>query len=43
MEPDPDDMFADAFAEPTPRMAEQREYLRELRDRHGDDALVRDE
>jgi pyruvate dehydrogenase E1 component alpha subunit len=43
VEPDPDDMFADAFAEPTPRMAEQREYLRELRDRHGDDALVRDE
>ncbi|WP_255148966.1 pyruvate dehydrogenase (acetyl-transferring) E1 component subunit alpha [Halorarius halobius] len=43
VEPDPDDMFADAFAEPTPRMEAQREYLRALRERHGDDALVRDE
>ena len=43
VETDPDEMFADAFAEPTPRMVEQREYLRDLRERHGDDQLTRDE
>ena len=40
---DPDDMFADAFAEPTPRIADQREHMRELRERHGDAALTREE
>jgi pyruvate dehydrogenase E1 component alpha subunit len=43
VEADPDEMFADAFAEPTPRQVDQREYLRDLRARHGDDALVREE
>ncbi|WP_255195341.1 pyruvate dehydrogenase (acetyl-transferring) E1 component subunit alpha [Halorarius litoreus] len=43
LDPDPDKMFADVFAEPTPRIEAQREYLRELRERHGDDALIRDE
>jgi len=40
---DPDAMFADAFAEPTGRMVDQREYLRDLRERHGDDRLLREE
>jgi pyruvate dehydrogenase E1 component alpha subunit len=40
---DPDDVFADAFAEQTSRIADQQEYLRVLRERHGDDALTRDE
>ncbi|MFC7234156.1 thiamine pyrophosphate-dependent dehydrogenase E1 component subunit alpha [Halosegnis marinus] len=43
VEADPDEMFADVFAEPTPRMVEQREYLRDLRERHGDAALLREE
>jgi pyruvate dehydrogenase E1 component alpha subunit len=42
-EPDVDEWFDNAYAEPTPRVRDQREYLRELRDRHGDDALLRDE
>jgi pyruvate dehydrogenase E1 component alpha subunit len=42
-ERDADDMFADAYAEPTPRMREQREYLRALRERHGDEVLLREE
>ncbi|WP_254271967.1 pyruvate dehydrogenase (acetyl-transferring) E1 component subunit alpha [Haloarcula marina] len=37
---DPDDLFADAYAEMPAAVAEQREYLRTLRDRHGDDALL---
>jgi pyruvate dehydrogenase E1 component alpha subunit len=40
---DPDDMFADTFADPTPRMVEQREYLQDLRERHGGETLLRDE
>ncbi|WP_254535158.1 pyruvate dehydrogenase (acetyl-transferring) E1 component subunit alpha [Halomarina litorea] len=43
VEPDPADLFADAYAEETPRIREQREYLERLRERHGDDALLRDE
>ncbi len=43
VKPDPDDLFADAYAEATPRMREQRAYLERLRERHGDDALLRDE
>ncbi|WP_435194954.1 pyruvate dehydrogenase (acetyl-transferring) E1 component subunit alpha [Natronomonas sp. EA1] len=42
-ERDIDDMFADAYAELPPRLEEQREYLRELRERHGDEALLREE
>ena len=40
---DPDELFADAYAELPPRVRDQREYLRALRERHGDGALVRDE
>ncbi|MFB6117920.1 thiamine pyrophosphate-dependent dehydrogenase E1 component subunit alpha [Halosegnis sp.] len=40
---DPDDMFADAFAELPQRLADQREYLRDLRARHGDETLTREE
>jgi len=42
-EPDPDQIFEHAYEAPTPRIREQREYLRELRRRHGDDALLQDE
>ncbi|MCL7417398.1 MAG: thiamine pyrophosphate-dependent enzyme, partial [Halalkalicoccus sp.] len=42
-EADPSEMFEHAFAEPTPRLADQREYLRHLREEHGDDALLADE
>jgi len=42
-EPDVDDWFEHAYAEQTPRVREAREYLRDLRERHGDDALLRDE
>jgi len=42
-EPDPDQVFEHAYEAPTPRIREQREYLRELRRRHGDDALLQDE
>jgi hypothetical protein len=37
------DMFADAYAAPTPRVEEGRAYLQELLDRHGADALLREE
>ena len=40
---DPMDLFADAYAEPTPRVRESREELRRLRERHGDDALVEED
>jgi pyruvate dehydrogenase E1 component alpha subunit len=42
-EADPMDMFADAYAAPTPRVEEGRAYLQELLDRHGADALLREE
>ena len=42
-EPDVDDWFEHAYAEQTPRVREAREYVRDLRERHGDDALLRDE
>ena len=42
VEPDPDDLFADAYAEPTPAVTAQREYLRRLRERHGDATLRED-
>ncbi|MDL5363480.1 pyruvate dehydrogenase (acetyl-transferring) E1 component subunit alpha [Halalkalicoccus sp. NIPERK01] len=40
---DPAEMFEHAFEEPTPRLAEQREYLQGLRERYGDEALLADE
>ncbi|KYH25124.1 1-deoxy-D-xylulose-5-phosphate synthase [Halalkalicoccus paucihalophilus] len=42
-EADPSEMFEHAFAEPTPRLADQREYLQHLREEHGDGALLADE
>jgi pyruvate dehydrogenase E1 component alpha subunit len=43
IEPDPMEMFERPYDSPTPRVQEQREYLADLRERHGDDALTRDE
>ncbi len=40
--PHPDDIFDYVYAEPTERVAEAKAYLNELRDRHGDDALLED-
>ncbi|WP_246308303.1 pyruvate dehydrogenase (acetyl-transferring) E1 component subunit alpha [Halosimplex rubrum] len=42
-EPDVSEWFAHAYAEPTARVRESEAYLRALRERHGDDALLRDE
>ncbi len=42
-ETDPSEMFEHAFAESTPRLTEQREYLDRLREEHGDEALLADE
>jgi len=42
-EPDPEQLFEHAYEAPTPRIEEQREYFRRLRERHGDDALLQDE
>ncbi|WP_049934511.1 pyruvate dehydrogenase (acetyl-transferring) E1 component subunit alpha [Halalkalicoccus jeotgali] len=42
-EADPSEMFEFAFAEPTPRLDEQRESLDRLREDHGDEALLADE
>jgi len=42
-EPDPDEMFEHAFAEPPAALLAQRDHLRALRARHGDDALLEDE
>ncbi|WP_372608180.1 pyruvate dehydrogenase (acetyl-transferring) E1 component subunit alpha [Halorientalis litorea] len=39
-EPDPDSIFEHAYETPTPRVRDQREHLRRLRERHGDDALT---
>jgi pyruvate dehydrogenase E1 component alpha subunit len=41
-EPDPEQPFEHAYAEPTPRVREDRERLDDLRRRHGDDALRED-
>jgi pyruvate dehydrogenase E1 component alpha subunit len=43
IDPDPEAMFADAYAEPTPRQRRQAAYLESLRERHGDERLLRDE
>jgi pyruvate dehydrogenase E1 component alpha subunit len=39
-EPDPEQLFENAYAEATPRVREQRAYFQALRERHGDDALL---
>lgn len=41
--PDPADLFADAYAEPTAAVEAQREYFEALRERHGDGALLESE
>jgi len=43
IEPDPMAMFERPYESPPPRVQEQKEYLAALRERHGDDALTRDE
>jgi pyruvate dehydrogenase E1 component alpha subunit len=40
---DPAEMFAYTYAEPTPRLEAQRDSLADLRERHGDEALLEDE
>ena len=42
-EPDVSAWFESAYEAPTDRVRESQAYLRELRERHGDDALLRDE
>jgi pyruvate dehydrogenase E1 component alpha subunit len=42
-EPDPEQLFAHAYEEMTPRVREQLGELRRLREQHGDDALMHDE
>ena len=41
--PDPDAMFERPYESQPPRVDEQRRLLRDLRNRHGDDELLRDE
>jgi len=42
-EADPERMFEHVYAEPTPRIREGREQFRKLRERHGDDELLRED
>jgi pyruvate dehydrogenase E1 component alpha subunit len=42
-EPDPEQLFANAYESDTPRIREQREAFRALRERHGDEALLDEE
>jgi pyruvate dehydrogenase E1 component alpha subunit len=42
-EADPEEMFERPYENTPPRVEEQQEQLRNLRERHGDDALTRDE
>ena len=43
VEPDPENVFEHTFAELPPALREQREYLRALQERHGEDALLESE
>jgi pyruvate dehydrogenase E1 component alpha subunit len=43
IEADPDDLFADAYAELPDRLEDQRAYLRRLREEYGDGALLEDQ
>nr|WP_049890687.1 pyruvate dehydrogenase (acetyl-transferring) E1 component subunit alpha [Natrinema versiforme] len=43
VEGDPSELFEYTYAEPTPRLEAQREYLAALRETHGDEALLEDE
>jgi pyruvate dehydrogenase E1 component alpha subunit len=40
--PEPDAMFDDVYAEPSPTLRDQRAALHRLRDRHGDDAFLKE-
>ncbi|WP_254531802.1 pyruvate dehydrogenase (acetyl-transferring) E1 component subunit alpha [Natrinema gelatinilyticum] len=40
---DPAEMFEHTYAEPTPRLEEQRDYLEALREAHGESVLLEDE
>ncbi len=42
VEPDPDKLFDDAYAELPDRIEQQREYLHRLREEYGDEALLRE-
>jgi pyruvate dehydrogenase E1 component alpha subunit len=42
-ESDPERMFDHVYADPTPRVRAQRDHLQNLRERHGDDELLREE
>ena len=42
LEADPDDMFEYTYAETPPHLEAQRDELRRLRDRHGDEAFLRE-
>jgi len=42
VEPDPDDLFEDAYADLPERIEDQRAYLRRLREEYGDGALLED-
>ncbi len=43
VQPDPESMFEHAYEAATPRVRDHREAFRALRQRHGDEALTRDE